>query len=71
MANEFGENDSKIETKIEKEGKITLNSRFLLDVLNVLNESEINFEFTNHIAPIVLRNQKNKDYTHIIMPLNS
>lgn len=71
VANEFGENDSKIETKIEKEGKITLNSRFLLDVLNVLNESEINFEFTNHIAPIVLRNQKNKDYTHIIMPLNS
>lgn len=71
VANEFGENDSEIETKVEKEGKITLNSRFLLDALNALDEEKINFEFTNHVAPVVLKNKKNKDYTHIVMPLNS
>lgn len=70
VANEFGENDSEIEAKIDKDGKITLNSRFLIDALNVMNDKVISFEFTNHVAPVVLRGEKNKDYTHIIMPLN-
>ncbi|MBR3138564.1 DNA polymerase III subunit beta [Candidatus Saccharibacteria bacterium] len=71
IINEFGENDSKIETTVEKSGKINLNSRFLLDALNALEESKIIFKFSDRIAPIVLRNKKNNDYTHIIMPLNS
>ena len=71
IANEFGENDSKLETKIEKPGKINLNSRFLLDALNSLEEKEILFCFSDKIAPILLKNTKDKKYTHIIMPLNS
>lgn len=72
ITNEFGENDSKIETKIEKEGKINLNSRFLLDALNALEEPKIEFSFSSdHVAPILLKNKKNTKYTHIIMPLNS
>lgn len=71
IANEFGENDSKIETKVEKEGKVNLNSRFLLDALNALEEKEITFSFSDRIAPILLKNKKDQKYTHIIMPLNS
>ncbi len=71
IANEFGENDSKIETEVSIDGKINLNSRFLLDALNALEEAKINFEFSNHLAPILLRNKKDNKYTHIIMPLNS
>ena len=71
VASEIGENDSIIETEIKEEGKVTLNSRFLMDALNVLEEKDIIFEFSNHISPILLRNKKSKDYTHIIMPLNS
>lgn len=71
VANEFGENDSKIETEVDKEGKITLNSRFLIDALNVMDEDEVYFEFSDRVAPILLKNKKSKDYTHIIMPLNS
>ena len=71
VANEFGENDSKIDTEVEKEGKITLNSRFLIDALNVMDEDEVYFEFSDRVAPILLKNKKSKDYTHIIMPLNS
>ena len=41
IANEFGENDSKIETKVEVEGRVNLNSRFLIDALNALEEKEI------------------------------
>ena len=68
---EFGENDSTIETPVEKEGRINLNSRFLLDALNALEEKDIQFEFSSHIAPILLKNKQNNKYTHIIMPLNS
>lgn len=71
IANEFGENDSNIETKVEKAGKINLNSRFLLDALNALEEPEINFLFSDRVAPILLKNKKSDKYTHIIMPLNS
>lgn len=71
IANEFGENDSKIETKVKKAGKINLNSRFLLDALNSLEEPEIIFRFSDRVAPILLKNKKSDKYTHIIMPLNS
>ena len=71
VASELGENDSSIETKVNEEGKVTLNSRFLTDALNVLNDKTITFDFSNTISPVVLRNKKNDDYTHIIMPLNS
>ena len=64
-------NDSRIETSVDKEGKVNLNSRFLLDALGALEEPEINFEFSDRVAPILLTNKKNNKYTHIIMPLNS
>ena len=71
IANELGENDSSIETPVDIEGKIRLNSRFLIDALNVLDDKEIAFNFASRIAPVILRNKKNQDYTHIVMPLNS
>ena len=71
IANEFGENDSIIETKVTKAGKINLNSRFLLDALNSLEEPEISFQFSDRVAPILLKNKKSNKYTHIVMPLNS
>ncbi len=71
VANELGENDSTIETKITKEGKINLNSRFVMDAINVLEEDNIHLEFSNKINPIVLTNLNKNDYTHIIMPLSS
>lgn len=71
IANEFGENDSKLETKVEVDGKVNLNSRFVLDALNALDEEEIIFKFSDHIAPVLLKNKKDNKYTHIVMPLNS
>lgn len=71
VANEFGENDSKIETIVEKEGRVNFNSRFLIDALNSLESKEIELEFSNRVSPTLLRNKKDKKYTHIVMPLNS
>lgn len=71
VASELGENNSAIETNVDVEGKVNLNSRFLLDALNSLDEKDIIFEFSAKVTPVILRNQKNQDYTHIIMPLNN
>ena len=71
LASELGENDSTIETEVKKEGKIRLSARFLTDALNALDAREIEIDFSSRITPMVLRNKKNDNYTHIIMPLNS
>ncbi len=71
IANEFGENDSKIEVAVETAGRISLNSRLLLDALNSLEDPTITFSFSDHITPAVLRNDKKDQYVHVVMPLNS
>lgn len=71
VANEFGENTSEIEAEVSVDGKVTLNSRYLIDVLNVLSDDEMIFGFSGNLAPVVIREKKLKDYTHIIMPLKS
>jgi len=70
IASELGENDSVIETKVEEEGKIRLNSRFLIDAINVFDDKTLRLSFSNKMSPLILQNKQNDDYTHIVMPLN-
>lgn len=71
VANEYGENDSKIPAKIESdsEGQISLNARFLLDALNCFSSSKISFAFTSRMHPIVISSEKDPSYTHLVMPI--
>lgn len=69
VANELGENNSEIKTKVETDGKVTLNSRFLLDALNALDGKAVKIGFSNKLDPIVLRGEQDTEYVHIIMPL--
>ena len=71
VASEVGENSSDIEVDVPEDGKVVLNSRYLLDALNATNEDKIRFSFSGKLAPIVIKNEKSEDYTHIIMPLKS
>ena len=71
VANELGENDSVIETEVAIDGKVTLNSRFLLDALNAAEEKKVVMEFSSKLTPAVIKNQTLTGYTHIIMPLKS
>jgi DNA polymerase-3 subunit beta len=71
VANEFGENSSEIKGVVRGNGKITLNSRFVMDALNATEEATVDFGFSENMAPAVIQNEKNKDYIHIIMPLKS
>ena len=71
VANEFGENTSEIETEIPKDERITLNSKFLIDALNSLEEEKVKLGFSGKLSPITVKNEKSENYTHIIMPLKS
>lgn len=72
VANELGENNSDMDIVEEtKDGKIVLNSRFLLDAINAIDEEKIRFGFSGKMTPLLMRAEKNNDYTHIIMPLKS
>lgn len=70
VANEFGENDSEIEAEVSADGKVTLNARYLLDALNVLEEERVILGMSDGLVPVLLQNEKSRNYRHIIMPLN-
>lgn len=71
VVNEYGENASEIEAEIQSDGKVILNSRYLIDVINVIEEEYLTFGISGKLAPVVIRNEKSNNYTHIIMPLKS
>lgn len=71
VANELGENSSEMKTNVSTDGKVTLNSRFLLDALNATAGDNIEFGFANKLDPVVVRGEKNDNYIHIVMPLKS
>ena len=71
VASELGENSSYLETEISGDGKVTLNSRFLMDAINAVGDARLSFGFSGKLSPVVIRNTKSDDYTHIIMPLKS
>jgi len=71
VASQVGENTSAASAKIEGSGKVTLNSRYLLDALNVIEGEQVSFRFSGKVSPCVLSSVAVKDYTHIIMPLKS
>lgn len=71
LASQLGENTSEIQTIPSGDGQITLNSRYLIEALGVIDSVDISFGFSGKLAPCVLTSPKNDDYTHIIMPLKS
>lgn len=71
VANEFGENVSEIEVEVEKSEKTTVNSRFMIDCLNALEEDEVVIGMSGGVTPVIFKNEKNEDYIHIVMPLKS
>lgn len=72
IASQLGENTSEAEVKVNNEGSVTLNSRYLLEALGCIDSPEVSFSFSGKLAPCVLKATANSDeYQHIIMPLKS
>ncbi|HEY1085873.1 MAG TPA: DNA polymerase III subunit beta [Candidatus Saccharimonadales bacterium] len=73
IASEVGENTSNIPVQHEgADGSISLNSRYMSDVLGVLELDDIEIGFSGKLSAIQLSSPGNKkDYRHIIMPIKS
>ena len=69
-AEEVGENQGEIDANVEgDEAKIAFNSKYLADVLGVLEESEVALETTTPSSPGVLKPVGNDKYVHVVMPM--
>jgi DNA polymerase-3 subunit beta len=71
IASEVGENSSEIKTEVAADGKVNLNSKFVLDALNVIGEEKVKVGFSDKMKPVVVQNEDDERYIHIIMPIQS
>ena len=69
-AEEVGSNENELDAKVEgEETKVAFNSKFLMDVLNVMNGDDVDLETTTPSSPGVFRSGKHEGYTHVVMPM--
>ena len=68
---EVGDNQDEVDAdEIEgDEGKIAFNSRYLLDVLSVMERGKITLETTASSSPGVFKPTGSEDYVHVVMPM--
>ena len=68
---EVGDNEDTVDLdEIEgEEGKIAFNSRYLLDVLSVLEKGKVALETTTSSSPGVFKPTDSDDYIHVVMPM--
>jgi len=71
ITSELGENNSEAEATVKGKGSITLNSKFLLDALNQIDDQNVKFQFSGKLAPALLTAETDDGYKHIIMPVKS
>jgi DNA polymerase-3 subunit beta len=69
-AEEVGDNHGEIDAQVEGEAsKIAFNSKYLQDVLSVLNEGKVALETKGPSQPGVIRPVGTDAYVHVVMPM--
>ncbi len=69
-AEEVGNNEGEIDAVVNgEEAKIAFNSRYLMEVLNVLGTDRVAIETSSPSAPGVLRPVSDDRYVHVVMPM--
>ena len=69
-ADEVGDNQGEIDATVDGEAaKIAFNSKYLQDVLAVLDSGQVALETTSPSSPGVLRPVGSDNYVHVVMPM--
>ena len=69
-AEEVGEHTEDVDARIEgNDAKIAFNSKYVIDVLDVLQSEEIALEVTSPSSPGVVRPVGDDRYVHVVMPM--
>ena len=73
VASQVGENSAKAPAKAVGDIEVALNSRYMLDALNVIEETEVEFSSDGKTSPCIIKpaGKNATKYTHLIMPLRS
>jgi DNA polymerase-3 subunit beta len=68
---EVGENQDEVDAEVLEggESKIAFNSRYLQDVLSVLERGKVALETTTPSSPGVFKSIDSDDYVHVVMPM--
>ena len=67
---EMGENQDEVDTNMEgEESKIAFNSKYLLDVLSVMDRGDVALETTTPSSPGVFKPIDSDEYVHVVMPM--
>ncbi len=64
----------KEDMQIYKEGdnlSIAINARFVIEVLKVIDEDQVELEFTGSYSPMIVRPKDNDQYFHLILPVRA
>jgi len=71
IASQIGENVAVAEAEVSGDADITLNSRYLLDALQVFDGEEIQININGRLDPCVFTDPEDDSYLHVIMPVKS
>ena len=67
---EMGENQDEVDINMEgEESKIAFNSKYLLDVLSVMDRGDVALETTTPSSPGVFKPIDSDEYVHVVMPM--
>jgi DNA polymerase-3 subunit beta len=69
---EIGNVKEPVKAEVEgKDLKIAMNSKYIIDAINALDEEEITISFNNHVQPFICQNAQNKDVLYLILPVRT
>ena len=71
-ASEIGNVQEPVKAEVEgKDVRIAMNSKFIIDAVNALDEEKIVLSFNNHVQPFTCQNAQNKDKLYLILPVRT
>lgn len=71
IASQIGENTATSEAEVTGDADITLNSRYILDALQVFEGEKIQININGKLDPCVLTDPNDDSYMHVVMPVKS
>ncbi len=66
--------DVREEVSVETEGEeleIAFNSKYLIDVLRIMDEEYLRIEFTTNVSPCIIKAEDSEDYIYLLLPVRT
>ncbi len=69
---EIGNVNEPVKAEVDgKDLKIAMNSKFITDAINALEEEDIVLSFNNQVQPFICENKQNKEVLYLILPVRT